>query len=619
HAISGFNMKGYGAMAGASVATPQGRGSELSALRRSVPTEAYSNLYKFDATAAADTYKEFTDINTNLGAVDTIGGGNASVASGRVADANVMGMRERIAHTSAIKAAADRTFGGDVDKMLNAEQDILRGKAAGGAAQIIGDGRKPLAVGVQAGQAEGIGLEASGDRVTVVGDDGAYSTELSKKLNEDAKMGVRRALDDIAQTGRITPETGAVLANIAGHPLGRAQLASQGIGDRIIKPGEEAENFANYLSGYGISVRPEDLAGATARMNMWTDTDGNLHPSLVATNKGVRVAEHNTGTKESDLNTEQAGRITGKEGATAGHYAIHFDPGTGEIVGIKGEGGFTASTGSVILSHDADGADRIQVIDPKTGKAVWTSAKLGEESIAKHDVKEEFGWSGQFGGHHFTSARRTDLGGGKVSIDGVTDEGKRITLVGSSRGDNEQVISMTQEQGPNYKGALAMAMRGNIPKEAMHDPLHRAVYANQFASEVSKFYQGTMDRKEINRLTKSWSAQGGVDIKIPGIASGGASFKGSDENVSQIESKSARDVMTQVTNIVLGSDSSDAQKQSAMQALADTVIHMNAEQAEGLEKAGTMVHREQHPTGVIRRDAPDSGFEEIKRPKMELP
>ena len=380
HAISGFNMKGFGAAAGPMAVRPGPRQSELSALRRTVPMEAVSNQYSFASLSRAGAYKELTDVKTSLGAVDQIGHGNVQRASTETASANVMGTRKGIAQTHQIKAAANKMFGGDVDGMLNAEQAVVQGKAAGGAAQIISDGRDPLAAGGKAGQSEGIGLEATGDRLTALGGKGAYSTELSKKFNEDAKMGVRRALDDVAQTGRITPETGGILANIAGHPLGRAQLASQGIGNRVIKPGKEADNFANYFSRHGKAVTSDNLAGATVQMNMWTDTDGGLHPSLVATNKGVRVAEHNTGTKEYDLNADQARRITGKEGATAGHYAIHHDPGTGEIVGIRGEGGFTASTGNVILNHDADGADRIQVLNPENGKPVWSSARLGEET-----------------------------------------------------------------------------------------------------------------------------------------------------------------------------------------------------------------------------------------------
>ncbi|CAD7776335.1 hypothetical protein DMNBHIDG_01272 [Candidatus Methanoperedenaceae archaeon GB37] len=58
-------------------------------------------------------------------------------------------------------------------------------------------------------------------------------------------MTIRQALTDIAEKGSITPETQQILHNIAASPIGRAQLAAQGIGDRMIKP-EEARNVPVY-------------------------------------------------------------------------------------------------------------------------------------------------------------------------------------------------------------------------------------------------------------------------------------------------------------------------------------------------------------------------------------
>ena len=58
-----------------------------------------------------------------------------------------------------------------------------------------------------------------------------------------------------------------ILHNIAASPIGRAQLAAQGIGDRMIKP-EEAKNVSAWLARQGIHVKSEDLEGATAQMNV---------------------------------------------------------------------------------------------------------------------------------------------------------------------------------------------------------------------------------------------------------------------------------------------------------------------------------------------------------------
>ena len=90
---------------------------------------------------------------------------------------------------------------------------------------------------------------------------------------------------------------------ISSTPEGRAQLAAQGIGDRMIKP-EEAENFSRWLKGQGIYVSSEDLSGATAQMNVWTDRGGNIHMGFLATKHGRTVAEYDTRTRETGERTK---------------------------------------------------------------------------------------------------------------------------------------------------------------------------------------------------------------------------------------------------------------------------------------------------------------------------
>jgi len=141
---------------------------------------------------------------------------------------------------------------------------------------------------------------ASTDWTGQVGYTGIYMKEIGKDYNELSKMTIRQALTDIAEKGSITPQTQQILHNIAASPIGRAQLAAQGIGDRIIKP-EEAKNVSAWLARQSINVRPEDLAGATAQMNVWTDKNGNIHIGFLATRKGKTVAEYDL--KSIDVGT----------------------------------------------------------------------------------------------------------------------------------------------------------------------------------------------------------------------------------------------------------------------------------------------------------------------------
>jgi hypothetical protein len=136
-------------------------------------------------------------------------------------------------------------------------------------------------------------IQAIAHRADLTEDHVQHVTGAGKLYNETSKMAIRKALDEIATTGHMSSESGRVLGSIAQDPVGGAMLASQGIGQRIIKPGDEANNLSEWLAGHGKHVAPEKLAGATAQMNVWTDKSGKLHPSLLVTKEGVALANVN--------------------------------------------------------------------------------------------------------------------------------------------------------------------------------------------------------------------------------------------------------------------------------------------------------------------------------------
>lgn len=276
--------------------------------------------------------------------------------------------------------AMDKGFAGMSDYFKN-RQAYIQSQEVALTGQVVDSARERHVsvsdIGDLLGRARAMSELAKHDVVKNAALSGWYLTQAGKYYNEASKMVIRQALNNIAEKGQISAPVQETLQGIASDPAGRAQLATQGIGDRVIKR-DEAENVAKYLEKHGVKVDPEKLEGATAQWNVWVDDNGELQTSMLATKKGTVVTESNYARSEMSLNGKQVEEITGKKGP-AGKYTIYSTP-EGYIVGIKGEGGFRASTGNVIYKETAFGGALEKVtIDPDTGQKVTSMLKTGPE------------------------------------------------------------------------------------------------------------------------------------------------------------------------------------------------------------------------------------------------
>ncbi|AMM40838.1 membrane protein containing TraG-like protein [Candidatus Desulfofervidus auxilii] len=189
-------------------------------------------------------------------------------------------------------------YQGNTQRLLQDQANFQMQRTATMLTTMREQGYSPETVGTALGGIRALENIASTDWAKQAGLRSVYTKKAGELYNELSKMTIRQALTDIAEKGSITPETQQILHNIAASPIGRAQLAAQGIGDRIIKP-EEAKNVAMWLQSQGVDVSAKDLEGATAQMNVWTDKSGNIHMGFLATRKGKTVAEYDTKTTET--------------------------------------------------------------------------------------------------------------------------------------------------------------------------------------------------------------------------------------------------------------------------------------------------------------------------------
>ena len=227
-------------------------------------------------------------------------------------------------------------------------------------------------------------------------------------------------------------------------------------------------------------------------------------------------------------------------------------------------------------------------------------------------------WSGTFGNskesYTFLGAQRIDRGNGYVDIQGVTTKGQVVSLVGKQTPDGKQdIISAEVKQGPKYNGAVAMAEHMEIPKEVLHNKVHAIGFANSYAGEVSKFFKGSLTRRDAERFSKTLSGNIGGNLGLPGIgrlgpgATGGVSLGGRRGNEKDLMKTSEKDIVASMAYSIATSNMTDNQKRQAFRSLNDFLIETSndANQPKDLPGADAALHRGKNPDGEIRADNGD--------------
>ena len=344
-------------------------------------------------------------------------------------------------------------YQGNTQRLLQDQANFQMQRTATMLTTMREQGYSPETVGTALGGIRALENIASTDWAKQAGLRSVYTKKAGELYNELSKMTIRQALTDIAEKGSITPETQQILHNIAASPIGRAQLAAQGIGDRMIKP-EEARNVAMWLQSQGVDVSAKDLEGATAQMNVWTDKSGNIHMGFLATRKGKTVAEYDlksmdTGTRVTDgtfmkRGTQKTihgwmGRVQDKKQGIDYFFVSGDRIQKGDMVTVKGitEGGQEVSlvqnarTGEVISHHASAG--------PEGYKGALAMAAAGNEphevfTNRVASVRFAHDYAGELKGHYNVEISRADLNRFYQGISGALGGG----IVASARAHLER-------------------------------------------------------------------------------------------------------------------------------------------------------------------------------------
>jgi len=344
-------------------------------------------------------------------------------------------------------------------------------------------------IGAVLGRAQAQEAMAKHDYIKDVGKEGVYLQSAGKLYNEASKMTVRQALDDIAKTGSVSRDTQNLLKGIEGSRIGRAMLAAQGIGDRIIKP-DEAQNFSSWLGSRGTNVDAEQLEGATAQMNVWADKGGNLHPSLLVSKAGQMITSMNYGTKQF-----ADGR---------GYHQEKVSPETGKAVRGHTEKGTSATTYN---DHD-----QLKGGPDMSSNTMWNLAMSGDEEIARRidsattragRDKEETTQAQALAAAILQKI--THVG----NISSVTDAQGNATITFKPGGVLGTIVKGTLGVGGEFKGKVALGRKNK--EEYNYNLVYGTIRriqgsawknAEQLAQKSAMRSDGTLDSKTYNDVFK---------------------------------------------------------------------------------------------------------------------
>ena len=263
-----------------------------------------------------------------------------------------------------IKKYGEMYRGGEA-AFLKDQAEFRLGQVEGMLSKLRGMRLNPGSIGQVLGHLQGVRSFIDSEVYSQVGDRGVELTRAGEQFNELRKMLYRQAMDDIATTGTIQPDTSAAIKRMEDIDIARAQLRAAGSVEQVIGS-ESAHGFGTYLRKHGVNVTDSDLVNSTAQMSFVPGKDGSLIPVMVVSKKGQKIAEFDM--READYRDVQRGQKSGDGLHKFGGVtleAVTESTDHGKILEVKGydrSGNMrhlfvSKTTGRVIEDHISKGPD----------------------------------------------------------------------------------------------------------------------------------------------------------------------------------------------------------------------------------------------------------------------
>ena len=436
-----------------------------------------------------------------------------------------------------LDAATTKKYGemykGGEAAFLKDQAEYRLSRTAGLLQEIRDHGVTPERVSQLLGELEGIRNLTDAEVFRTVGERGVYITRAGEQFNEASKFLLRKWLDEVGTHGYAQGTTREMLKAIHSHPTGRAQLRAQGVKASTVVSPEQAFNFGQAFRKAGANVTNSDLSGATVDASLYFDKDGTPRISMLATKKGQRIAEINEGEKAGGpfnvkVGTYTIPRVSGRQRIQGNRIETTANMEPWQLAGLwaalKEQGHYSAANKVADLIKNHKSAD-VHLVTDTEGKILRASVSnetlvSDKETIGTGTVEPD--WSGSFAGQNFISAQKTTFPNGRVIIEGLAegDNGCLHLVKGAGYVDeqgHEHFTSFKSQEGPDYQGAFISALEGNVPTEALRNPMYGRAFAKQYAAEIKPWFKGELSKQYVYQVTENLG--GSLDGKLggPGI------------------------------------------------------------------------------------------------------
>ena len=506
-------FKQHGASAAESAMNPSKWGSDVHGLTEVAPSMVYANTGAGSAWISK-TYDTSSRMDTSLGAVGAFGEGNPLVAGSAVAKSNVTGLKEKLSHAESIGAYA-QSHGMNENQVIRAVENFQMATQGGsaGALKNLADSLqtspfeamdliKDTGLKKEYGNLEGL-RKGYDNAVQQNGYTGAFTSYIAmqSELQSDRGFADVKAMDRFAASyhnGRA-----AFLKDQAEFKTGETAGMLENLRESRLNPGNVGEILGS-LKG------AQAMADSSVYQNIGdsgviTTRAGEQYNELskMLTRQAVDDIT-NTGGIQNDTRQAIQSLMSNRSARTQmrtqgiGNFTVSSDaaPGLGKYLRANGvnipDADLENATAQLNFAPNPNGTLSPSLLMTSKGK------KLGEFDMSEKDFRsvqrgQESGSSGNtFGGVQLESVtNKTDFGG-VLEVSGYDRAGNmRRLFVSKSSG---KVIEDDVSKGPDFGKANVISMVGqhSLPGEVFSDPGYAIAFANRFASQWGKEYNGNI-------------------------------------------------------------------------------------------------------------------------------
>ncbi|MFZ2634322.1 MAG: conjugal transfer protein TraG N-terminal domain-containing protein [Desulfosalsimonadaceae bacterium] len=567
-------FKQYGAGAAESAMNPPKWASDVHGLTEVAPSMVYANAGVGSAWTSK-TYDTSSKINTSLGAVGAFGDGNPLVAGSTTAKSNVTGLKEKVSHAESIGAYA-KDHGMDENQVIRAVENFQTA-SQGGSAQALQnlsndlksspfeamDLIKDTGLKKEYGNLEGL-RNGYDNAVQQNGYTGAFSNYIAMQ----SELQSDRGFADVKATDKFSANynngRAAFLKDQAEFKTGETAGLLENLKEHRLNPGNVGEVLGSLHGAQSMADSSvyQDVGNGGVMITRAGEQYNEL--SKMLTRQAVDDIV-NTGGLQNDTQQAIKGLMSNRSARAQmrtqgiGNFTVSSDaaPGLGKYLRENGvnvkDSELENATAQLNFAPNQNGTLSPSLLMTSKGK------KLAEFDMSEKDFRsvqrgQEPGSSGNtFGGVQLESVtNKTDFGG-VLEVSGYDRAGNmRRLFVSNSSG---KVIEDDVSKGPDFGKANVISMVGqhSLPGEVFSDPGYAIAFANRFASQWGKEYNGSIRRSNSTQITTQVGGRFNLGFGKSG-SGGGFDVGGNRQDLNNSGTVAQRDVIYGITKDILTRD-----------------------------------------------------------------